>query len=274
MHSRQGGRSTGELKTSEEIRKNIFLISDKDTIDLYVYMTLIYRRQGNYVLADRYQERRKTIETYLNRKNMVSSGAPYSEKVSGEDENAVLDLSKYNAGGEWQMLMDEYINALQACDVNMLMDTLQLEFVELVPAITSQELGVEADQEELISLYTDFYQEELSLLRKRLTERYGDEYNIQFEPYEIAFVSDHEINVVNDYLFTRFDSEIVLEDVVSITGRFQVTGKTGSIPGEETEGFLCGELILLEANGEWKLGVPEGFPQMPQDRLKEFLGIQ
>ena len=262
------------LKTSEEIRKNIFLISDKDTIDLYVYMTLIYRRQGNYVLADRYQERRKTIETYLNRKNMVSSGAPYSEKVSGEDENAVLDLSKYNAGGEWQMLMDEYINALQACDVNMLMDTLQLEFVELVPAITSQELGVEADQEELISLYTDFYQEELSLLRKRLTERYGDEYNIQFEPYEIAFVSDHEINVVNDYLFTRFDSEIVLEDVVSITGRFQVTGKTGSIPGEETEGFLCGELILLEANGEWKLGVPEGFPQMPQDRLKEFLGIQ
>lgn len=95
------------LKTSEEIRKNIFLIRDKDTIDLYVYMTLIYRRQGNYVLADQYQERRKTIETYLNRKNMVSSGAPYSEKVSGEDENAVLDLSKYNAGAEWQMLTDD-----------------------------------------------------------------------------------------------------------------------------------------------------------------------
>lgn len=262
------------LKTSEEIRKNILLINDKDTIDLYVYMTLIYRRQGNYVLADQYQERRKTIETYLSQKNMAGSGAPYSEKISGEDENAVLDLTEYNAGAEWQMLIDEYINALQGCDVNMLMDALQLEFVELVPVITSQELGVEADQEELIALYMDFYQEELLLLRSYLTERYGDGCNIQFEPYEIAFVSDHEINVVNDYLFTKYDSEVVLEDMVNMTGRFQVTGKAGTISGEETEGFLCGELILLKANGEWKLGIPEGFPQMPQDRLKEFLGIQ
>ncbi len=111
-------------------------------------------------------------------------------------------------------------------------------------------------------------------LRSYLVARYGEEYKIQFEPYSIAAVSGHEMNIMNDYLFTKYDSEVVLEDMVNMTGRFQVTGKAGTISGEETEGFLCGELILLKANGEWKLGIPEGFPQMPQDRLKEFLGIQ
>lgn len=267
-------KALDNFKKSEDIRRSILCVKDKNTIDLYIYLSLLYQNQGEDILAGIYQDRWKTIASYLFYNKMTMSGAPYYQKVSEEDGDEILDLSVYNEGEAWQRVIDDYINALQACDVNMLMDTLQLEFVKLVPAITSQELGVEVKREELLSVYTDFYQEELLSLRGYLVARYGEEYKIRFEPYSIASVSGHEMNIMNDYLFTKYDSEVVLEDMVNMTGRFQVTGKAGSIPGEETEGFLCGELILLKANGEWKLGIPEGFPQMPQDRLKEFLGIQ
>lgn len=262
------------LKKSEEIRENILLLKDKDTVDLYLYMAAIYQKQGKYDLANKYLDRRMTIEIYLSPQNMVTSETLFSQTVSGEDESTVVDLSLFDAGEAWQIRIDDYINALQKCDASALMDVLQLEFVELIPVIAGKELGVEVDKEEHISLYHEFYQEELLSLDSYLAQQYGDGYNIRFEPYEINFFSNYEINVANDYLFARYDSEIVVEDMVNIKGKFQVIGETGAILGEENDGFLCGELVMIEANGEWKLGVSDGFPKMPQDRLKDALGVE
>lgn len=157
--------------------------------------------------------------------------------------------------------------------MDMLMDSLQIKFVELVPTITATQLGVQIDVDKIIALYKDFYQSELLSQKNELVDCFGDRYSIRFEPYSVEYMEDHDINSFNDYLFKCYDSEIVLKDAVVISGRFFVSTSRGIGEEEVTGSMLCQSMPILDVNGEWKLGIPDGFPKLPQEALADALGI-
>lgn len=270
----QDEKALENLKRCEGIKRNIGILKDDDAVSLYLYLAAIYKRQEKFDLADEYKDRAKMVSEYL---HYVIMSAPATQNTTGfseEDERAVLDLTKYNAGAEWQAVIDNYISAVQNCDANALMDSLQLEFVELLPVILDRELEMELENEKVLSSYKDFYQEELMALREELTVRYGDEYSIRFEAYAVERFSSTVINEANDFLFSKYDSEITIEDGVMIKGQFWVDGTSDSVSGQEGNGFLYHDLIMLKSGRQWKLGISEGFPRMSQDRLRETFEIE
>lgn len=270
----QDEKALKNLKKCEEIKLNIGLLKDRDALNLYLYLTAIYKKQEKYDLADEYNDRAEKVSEYLHYINMSASVPQNTTGLSEEAERTVLDLTKYNAGAEWQAVIDNYISAVQSCDANALMNTLQLEFVELLPVIVGRELEMELENEKVLSSYTDFYQEELTALREELAARYGDEYSIRFEAYAVEHASSTDINLMNDFLFGKYDSEITIEDEVIIKGQFWVTGTSDDVSGQEGDGFLYHDLVMIKSGGQWKLGISEGFPKMSQDRLREIFGIE
>lgn len=268
------GKSLKYLKQCEEIKKNILLLKDQDAMNLYLYLAAVYKTQGELELAEEYKQRATEVADYL-KVHILSTdnNADKTESANHEPSKEKLDLSQYREGAKWQQAIDAYINAVQTGDVNAFMDALQMEFAELVPMIAATQLGVQVDMDEIIALYTDFYQSELLLQKDELTNRFGEGYHIRFEPYAVEYSADHDINATNDYLFCLFDSEIVLKDMVVITGQFFVSGNTGAVEQETTGHMLCQTLTILNVNGEWKLGISDGFPQLPQEALADALGI-
>lgn len=269
------GKSLEYLKQCEEIKKNTLLLQDRDAINLYLYLAAAYKTQGELELAEEYKQRATEVSDYL--KIHILSTDDQAD-TTGSSANKELpkenfDLSQYQEGAKWQLAIDAYTIAVQTGDVNALMDALQMEFVQLVPIMVETQLGVQADMDDIIALYEDFYQNELLLQKDKLTDRFGDGCHIRFEPYTVEYAADHDINVINDYLFRYFDSEVVLKDMVVITGQFFVSGGTDAMEQEATGHMLCQTLPILNVNGEWKLGIPDEFPQLPQEVLADALGI-
>lgn len=268
------GKSLEYLKQCEEIKKNTLLLKDSDAINLYLYLAGIYQTQGNLELTEEYKQRATEVANYLNVHILSTDDkADTTESADNEPPKEDFDLSQYKESTEWQRAIDAYTNAVQTADVNALMDALQMEFVELVPIIVATQLGVQVDIDEIIALYADFYQSELLLQKDELTDRFGEGYHIRFEPYAVEYGTDHDINAFNDYLFSLFDSEIVLKDKIVITGQFFVSGSVNAVEQEATGHMLCQTLTILNVNGEWKLGISDGFPQLPQEALADVLGI-
>lgn len=267
-------KSLEYLKQCEEIKKNTLLLKDMDAVDLYLYLAGVYKAQGELELTEEYKQRATEVANYLNIHILSTDDkADTTESADNEPPKEGFDLSQYKESAEWQLAIDAYTNAVQTADVNALMDALQMEFAELFPIIAATQLGVQVDMDEIIALYADFYQNELQLQKDELTDRFGEGYHIRFEPYAVEYVADHDINATNDYLFSLFDSEIVLKDMVVITGQFFVSGSPNAVEQEATGHMLCQTLTILNVNGEWKLGISDGFPQLPQESLADMLGI-
>lgn len=267
------GKSLEYLKQCEEIKKNTLLLKDRDAINLYSYLAVVYTSQGKLDLVKEYKQRATEVADYL-KVHILSPDdkTDTTESADNAPQKESFDLSQYKEGAKWQTAIDAYTNAVQACDGNALMDALQMEFAKLIPVIAATQRGVQVDMDEIIALYTDFYQNELLLQKDELTDRFGEGYRIRFEPYAVEYGADHDINAFNDYLFKLFDSEIVLKDMVVITGQFFVSGSTNAEEQEATGHMLCQALTLLNVNGEWKLGISDGFPQLPKETLEDVLG--
>ena len=268
-------KSLEYLKQCEEIKKNTLLLKDQDAINLYLYLAAVYNSQGELELAEEYKQRAEEVADYL-KVHILS--ADDTTDTTGSSTNSELpkekvDLSQYKEGANWQLAIDAYINAVQTADVNALMDALQMKFAELVPIMVATQLGIQIDMGEFFALYEDFYRSELSLQRDELIDKFGDGYRIRFEPYTVEYAADHDINSTNDYLFKYFNSEIVLKDMVVITGQFFVSGGTNAVEQEAAGHMLCQALTIINVNGEWKLGISDGFPQLPQEALLDMLGI-
>ncbi len=263
--------SLNYLKQCEEIKKNTLLLKDMDTINLYLYLAGVYKTQGELELAEEYKQRAVEVSDYLMVHILNTNDTDSSTNNELSDGN--FDLSQYKDGEKWQLAIDAYINALQTGDVNVLIDALQMEFVELIPVMAENRLGVQVDTDEILALYTNLYQKELLLQKDELINRFGDEYHIRFEPYAVEYTADHDINLTNDYFFRYFNSEIVLTDMVVITGQFFVSGSANAEEQEVTDHLLCKALPIVNVNGNWKLGIPDDFPQLTQETLADALGI-
>lgn len=268
-------KSLEYLKQCEEIKKNTLLLNDTDAINLYMYLAAVYNARGELELVDDYKQRANETSDYL--KVHILSIDDRADSVKPSDSRELpqdnFDLLQYKEGENWKLAIDEYVNAVQTGDADMLMDSLQIKFVELVPTITATQLGVQIDVDKIIALYKDFYQSELLSQKNELVDCFGDRYSIRFEPYSVEYMEDHDINSFNDYLFKCYDSEIVLKDAVVISGRFFVSTSRGTGEEEVTGSMLCQSMPILDVNGEWKLGIPDGFPKLPQEALADALGI-
>lgn len=196
----------------------------------------------------------------------------YVPRIDAEMQAA--DLTAEGEAEGWRQVIDGFLDALQTSNASSLMALMDFSAVEGALETLNGITNEPKTLDELMGYYRDLYQAALDDMKADLSERYGSGYTIDYEILDVRTYEPEEVAAVGEklkgYVPEGKRDAYSLDDVVSLTVRFTVSGPQGR--GMETEGYLTPAVTLLKVNGTWTLGSGNGFPSASGDDLRDFFG--
>ena len=190
---------------------------------------------------------------------------PSAEEIPLQEEQAEEKKESLFSEKEYITAVNDYVRAIEHFEGTGIMDLIEPSLVKAAAVIMVNQADIDISEYKIYHLYAGFYDEELVSLQASLYKKYGSDIYITYEIMSEDYRSADEITAMNQALEEFGVGDLIIQQMVSLDIVYTVSGSNGQ--GLESDGFLSRQLVLVQVDDKWWIGIGEDFPSLSKDQL-------